>query len=72
MTTVIVWDEAPMIHQQEIEVVNRMLQDVSSCALSFGDKFIIIFCHDFFHIHTMVQKGTKKDVMKASLVHSPL
>ncbi|XP_062112699.1 uncharacterized protein LOC133823863 [Humulus lupulus] len=41
LTTLIIWDEAPMIDRQSMEVLNIMLQDINESNLIFGGKVSI-------------------------------
>ncbi|XP_022895359.1 uncharacterized protein LOC111409550 [Olea europaea var. sylvestris] len=71
MTKLIVWDEAPMINRYVFEVLDKMLKDITECDLPFGGK-VVVFEGDFRQVLPVVQRGTKDDIMKASLVFSDL
>ncbi|XP_060965525.1 uncharacterized protein LOC115712693 [Cannabis sativa] len=66
ITKLIIWDEAPMMHRQTIEALDRMLQDVTECNLPFGGK-VVVFGGDFRQVLPVVPKGRKKDIINASL-----
>ncbi|XP_022841953.1 uncharacterized protein LOC111365646 [Olea europaea var. sylvestris] len=67
MTKLIVWDEAPMINRCAFEVLDKILKDITECELPFGGK-VVVFGGDFRQVLPVVQRGTKDDIMKASLV----
>ncbi|XP_022847592.1 uncharacterized protein LOC111370120 [Olea europaea var. sylvestris] len=71
MSGLIIWDEAPMVNRCAIEAVDRMLRDITDCNLPYGGK-VIVFGGDFRQVLSMVPRGKKDDVMKASLVFSGL
>lgn len=67
----IIWDEAPMMHRRAIELVDQMLRDVNNSSLPFGGK-VVVLGGDFRQVLPVVPKGSEKDVINASLVHSHL
>ncbi|XP_022893734.1 ATP-dependent DNA helicase PIF4-like [Olea europaea var. sylvestris] len=71
MTKLIVWDEAPMINRCAFETLDKMLKDITECELPFGGK-VVVFGGDFRQVLPVVQRRTKDDIMKASLVFSDL
>ncbi|XP_022883309.1 uncharacterized protein LOC111400092 [Olea europaea var. sylvestris] len=56
-----------MVNRCAIEAVEKMLRDVVDCDLPFGGK-VIILGGDFRQVLTVVPRGKKEDIMKASLV----
>ncbi|XP_022855687.1 ATP-dependent DNA helicase PIF4-like [Olea europaea var. sylvestris] len=71
MTKLIVWDEALMVNKYTFETLDKMLKDITECELTFGGK--VIMCGgDFRQVLPVVQRGTKDDIMKASLAFSYL
>jgi ATP-dependent DNA helicase PIF1 len=72
MTSVIIWDEAPMINKFAFEAVNRTLQDIMSdvdpknANLLFGGK-TVVFGGDFRQILPVVPKGTRADIVHATI-----
>ena len=40
-TSILVWDEAPMIHSHAVECIDRTLRDLCSCDIPFGGKVIV-------------------------------
>ncbi|XP_022852892.1 uncharacterized protein LOC111374453 [Olea europaea var. sylvestris] len=66
MTKLIVWDEIPMVNKYAFETLDKMLKYITECELPFGGK--VIMCGgDFRQILSVVHRGTKDDIMKASL-----
>jgi ATP-dependent DNA helicase PIF1 len=77
MTSLIIWDEAPMIHKFAFEAFERTLQDIMSDvdakngSLLFGGK-TVVFGGDFRQILPVVPKGTRADIVHATLNSSRL
>ncbi|XP_074289416.1 uncharacterized protein LOC141614569 [Silene latifolia] len=73
----IIWDEAPMTHKHGFEVVDRSLKDVMrvvdarNATLPFGGK-VVVFGGDFRQTLPVVSKGSRADVVHASLCSSYL
>jgi hypothetical protein len=73
----IVWDEAVMMHRHVFEAVNRSLQDIMAIInpafkfLPFGG-LVVVFGGDFRQILPVVPRGTKGDVVVASLNRSSI
>ncbi|KAF5764692.1 putative DNA helicase [Helianthus annuus] len=71
----IIWDEAPMVHKHAFEALDRTLKDVLSVSdsrnseLPFGGKTIVIG-GDFRQILSVVQNGSRQDIVHASLCSS--
>uniref|UniRef100_A0A6N2KK71 ATP-dependent DNA helicase n=1 Tax=Salix viminalis TaxID=40686 RepID=A0A6N2KK71_SALVM len=76
-TSLIVWDEAPMINRFCFEALNRSMQDVipegDNCGkdLPFGGKTILLG-GDFCQILPVIPGGTKEQIINASLTSSTL
>ncbi|XP_076913909.1 uncharacterized protein LOC143572720 [Bidens hawaiensis] len=68
-TKLIIWDEAPMHHKHGFQALDRSLKDVLSSNLLFGGK-VVVFGGDFRQILPVVQKGTRQDIVNASLCSS--
>jgi hypothetical protein len=70
--TLIVWDEAVMMHMHVFEAVNRCLQDIMAIInptfkfLPFGG-LVVVFGGDFRQILLVVPRGTRGDVVAAAL-----
>lgn len=68
----IVWDETPMIHKNCLEELDRSLQDIMSSDETdeghqiFGKKTMLLRV-DFRQIISVVQCGTKEDIIAASI-----
>ncbi|XP_022843247.1 uncharacterized protein LOC111366784 [Olea europaea var. sylvestris] len=71
MKKLIMWDEAPMINRCAFETLDNMLKDITECELSFGGN-VVVFGGNFRQVLPVVKRGTKDDIMKASLVFSEL
>ncbi|KAD0066211.1 hypothetical protein E3N88_44838 [Mikania micrantha] len=76
-TSLIIWDEAPMVHKHGFEAFDRTLKDIFSSDAStnsnlpFGGK-TIVFGGDFRQILPVVSGGTRQDIVNASLSSSYL
>ncbi|XP_076942448.1 uncharacterized protein LOC143612314 [Bidens hawaiensis] len=74
-TDLIIWDEAPMIHKNAFEALDRTLKDVlkggnhKNCEHLFGGK-VIVFGGDFRQIIPVEQNGSRIDIVNASLSSS--
>jgi ATP-dependent DNA helicase PIF1 len=75
--TLIVWDEAVMMHRHVFEAVNRSLQDIM-VAINPAFKFlpfsglVVVFGDDFQQILPVVPRGTRGDVVAAALNRSSI
>jgi len=71
-TSLIVWDEAPMMHRYAFEAVDRTLKDLMKAvdpALEgkpFGGK-VIVFGGDFRQILPVVVKGGREEIVGSCL-----
>ncbi|XP_021980701.1 uncharacterized protein LOC110876850 [Helianthus annuus] len=76
-TTLIIWDEAPMVHKHVFEALDRTLRDILTCGssnnseLPFGGK-VIVFGGDFRQILPVIPNGSRQDIVNASLSSSYL
>ncbi|XP_023754072.1 uncharacterized protein LOC111902476 [Lactuca sativa] len=76
-SSLIIWDEAPMIHKHAFEALDRTLKDVLRCGNSsisnipFGGK-VIVFGGDFRQIIPVVPGGSRQNIVNASLSSSYL
>ncbi|KAH7679123.1 DNA helicase protein [Dioscorea alata] len=76
-TTLIVWDEAPMIHRHCLEALSKTVQDLLSdtnlegIIKPFGGKTIILG-GDFRQTLPVIQHGTRSDIINAAITHSHL
>ncbi|CAN1254544.1 ATP-dependent DNA helicase PIF1 [Linum perenne] len=75
--TLIVWDEAPMIHRLSFEAVDRTICDIMDVPLSgpgykpFGGKSVLLG-GDFRQTLPVIVEGSRSDCLNASLTRSPL
>ncbi|XP_074310504.1 uncharacterized protein LOC141646532 [Silene latifolia] len=73
----IIWDEAPMTHRHCFEALDKSLKDVmrvldvENAEVPFGGK-VVVFRGDFRQILPVVSKGSRADVVAASLCSSYL
>jgi ATP-dependent DNA helicase PIF1 len=73
----IIWDEAPMMHKHCFEAVDRTLRDIlrsydeRNKYLPFGGK-VIVFGGDFRQILPVIPKGTRQEVVNASINSSKI
>ena len=76
-TSVIIWDEAPMMHKHVFEAVDRSLRDIMRPLgqefedLPFGGK-IVVLGGDFRQILPVIRRGRKADIVAATLNQSDL
>jgi ATP-dependent DNA helicase PIF1 len=77
MTSLIIWDEAPMINRWAFEAFDRTLRDVMSAVdtdfgdVPFGGK-TIVFGGDFRQILPVIPKGNRADIVHATINSSYL
>ncbi|GAU51410.1 hypothetical protein TSUD_413210 [Trifolium subterraneum] len=77
MTSLIIWDEAPMINKFAFEAFERTLRDVmgdidkKNANLLFGGK-TVVFGGDFRQILPVVPKGSRADIVNATINSSYL
>jgi ATP-dependent DNA helicase PIF1 len=77
MTSLIIWDEAPMINRWAFEAFERTLQDLMSevdvCnkKLPFGGK-TVVFGGDFRQILPVIPRGSRADIVHATINSSYL
>ncbi|KAH9620971.1 hypothetical protein KSS87_023892 [Heliosperma pusillum] len=77
MAKLIIWDEAPMTHKHSFEALDRSLKDVMrvvderNADEPFGGK-VVVFGGDFRQILPVVPKGSRADIVHASLCSSYL
>ncbi len=73
----IIWDEAPMIHCQALEVIDQtlcdlmQLDDAHVIEKIFGGKTVVLG-GDFWDILFVVPKGGREDIISVSLPRSHL
>ncbi|XP_071725808.1 uncharacterized protein [Rutidosis leptorrhynchoides] len=73
----IIWDEAPMMHRHCFEAFDRTMRDIikvegrDCSSLPFGGK-VVVFGGDFRQILPVIQRGTRAEIVDASLHSSHL
>ncbi|XP_019160441.1 PREDICTED: uncharacterized protein LOC109157010 [Ipomoea nil] len=73
----IIWDEAPMMHKHCFEALDRTMRDLlrfsnhTSASNTFGGKTVVLG-GDFRQILPVVPKGTRQDIVGASINSSYL
>ena len=67
----VIWDEFPMSHKSNFEAVDRMLRQLRRDNTPCG-KLLFICAGDFRQIPPVVEYGSRKDTVKASIRSSPL
>ncbi|KAF7839037.1 DNA helicase PIF1, ATP-dependent [Senna tora] len=70
-STIIIWDEAPMMHRYVFESVDRTFRDITGVDSPFGGKFVILGGY-FRQILSVIPNGSKAQLSNASIVNSPL
>ena len=71
-TSLIVWDEATMTKRQAVEALDKSLRDIMDRPeLPFGGK-IVVFGGDFRQVLPVVRKGSRAQIVDASLRRSYL
>ncbi|XP_076950754.1 uncharacterized protein LOC143623813 [Bidens hawaiensis] len=71
-TSLIIWDEAPMIHKHAFEALDRTLNDVmngdsgNTSESLFGGKVVVFGC-DFRQILPIVTNGTRSECVSACI-----
>ncbi|XP_051206115.1 uncharacterized protein [Lolium perenne] len=67
MASLILWDEATMTKRQAIEALDRSMRDIMECPYRpFGGK-TIVFGGDFRQVLPVVRKGSRGQIIDASL-----
>ena len=66
----IIWDEAPMVHKFCFEALDRILKDIMkddlTCNSVFGGK-VVVFGGDFRQILPVIPRGTRSDIVHATI-----
>ena len=74
-TSLIIWDEAPMAHKFCFEALDQSLRDIitdkSKSNQIFGGK-VIVFGGDFWQILSVIPRGTRSDIVNATINSSYL
>ena len=67
----VIWDEAPMQHRHIMEAVDRSFRDLRNSEKPFGG-LTIVFGGDFQQILPVILKGSRAQVVGASIKRSIL
>jgi hypothetical protein len=71
-TSLIIWDEASMTKRQAVEALDKSMRDIMDRPdLPFGGK-TIVFGGDFRQVLPVIRKGTRAQIVDASLSKSEL
>lgn len=76
-TKLIIWDEAPIQHRYPFEALDRSLRDIMKSFISekFNKPFggiTVLLGGDFRQILPVIYKGSRSDIVGASISRSPL
>jgi len=66
---IIIWNEAPMMQKQVYEALNRTLIDITGKDIPMGG-IVVVFGGDFRQVLPVIPRGTKSDVIAATLNQS--
>jgi len=67
----IIWDEAPMANRAVLACVDATLRDIMGNDMHFGGK-ILVLLGDFRQTSPVVRRGSRAEVVDASIKSSPL
>jgi len=68
--SLILWDEAPMMHKEAIQAVDRALRDIMGVLdVPFGGK-VVVMGGDFRQVLPVIVRGSRADIVGASLKRS--
>ena len=70
-SSLIIWDEAPMANCAVLGCVDEICRQIMQSPLPFGGK-VVILLGDFRQTCPVIRKGTKAEVINASISHSPI
>jgi ATP-dependent DNA helicase PIF1 len=65
----IIWDKVAMTKRLYVETLDRSLQDIMGCELTFGGK-VMVFGGDFRQVLPVVPRGTRAQITDATLLRS--
>jgi hypothetical protein len=77
VSTLTIWDEAPMTHRHCFEALDRTLRDIlaedepANAIIPFGGKLVVLG-GDFCQILRVVHKGSRSTIVNASITSSKL
>ena len=64
-TSLIIWDEAPMINKVAPEALDRSLKEVMGNSKPFGG-IVVVFGGDFRQVLPVIPKGSRAQVVNAA------
>ena len=67
--SLIIWDEVAMTRRPSVETLDRSLQDITGSFEPFGGKVMVFGC-DFRQVLPVVPRGTRAQIMDATLLRS--
>ncbi|XLU66211.1 hypothetical protein S245_025264 [Arachis hypogaea] len=70
-TMVIIWDEAPMTNKKSVQSLDHTLREILANDMPFGGK-VMVMGGDFCQVLPVVPKGSKSQMISASIVKSHL
>ena len=70
-SSLIIWDEAPMANHAVLACVDETCRRVMGSSAPFGGK-VVVLLGDFRQTCPVVRKGTKAEIINASISHSPI
>ena len=68
-SSLIIWDEAPMANRAVLACVDETCRRIMQSSLPFGRK-VVVLLGDFRQTCLVIRKGTKVEVINASISHS--
>ena len=68
-SSLIIWDEALMANRAVLACVDETCQKIMPSSLPFGGK-VVVLLGDFRQTCPVIHKGTKAEVINASISHS--
>ncbi|XP_076956087.1 uncharacterized protein LOC143631122 [Bidens hawaiensis] len=68
-TKLIIWDEALMTHKHAFQALDKSCKDVLKPNSLFGEK-VVVFGGDFRQILPVIKKGSRQQIVNASLCSS--
>jgi len=67
----IIWDEAPMVNRAVLACVDETCQRVMNNCRPFGGK-VVVLLGDFRQTFPVIRKGTRRQIIDASIRSAPL
>ena len=70
-SSLIIWDEAPMTNRAVLACVDETCRQIMQSSLPFGGK-VVVLLGDFCQTCPVICKGTRAEVVNASISHSAI